>query len=295
MASPGSCLGICFADHQLFYAVNEPETADQVLHIGSIDFNFPVLPAFAEPHGAPFSGLKSSITRLRESFPCESIRLLTPAIYECWSACPRLTYEATDEREDHIAILMDGLPREEIEATWHPLSNTDYRLLMLRNRRLTDNYRALSLDFSETDFVSEFELGTEWQQHTDINGSYLTIHCHTDHLAISSFLLGKLRGATFIRFESPDDLPYLWNWHATQLSWMNGIHEQVYIYGQYGLEISELLGSHFEATGDVILMNTLDSMKVSADEATYGFKLESAFPAVILSLNLSDRERSLAV
>lgn len=286
MGSSGHCLGICFADHQLFYAVNDPSNPKHLQHIGCMDFNFPVSDAISDINIENSDGLRQSLGRLQEKYLCESIRMLSPASLECWSICPRLVYETPDEREDHIAILMDDLPRNEIESTWHELSNPDYRLLMMRNRNLTENYRSLSLDFRQTDFVSDFELGMEWQKHTGIRGSYLTVNCQPDHLAISSYILGKLRGATFIRFDNLNDLPYLWSYYSQQLGWMNGIHEQVYVYGECGLETTEIMSPYFGATGQVVLMNNLEAMNVEAEESTYGFKLESSFPAIILSLNL---------
>ncbi|MEX2574591.1 MAG: hypothetical protein WD317_09850 [Balneolaceae bacterium] len=294
MSSTGDCLGICFADHQLFYAVNGQSGGARLQHIGCIDFNFPVLTAVSGSDSENSDSLKKSLCRLQDKYTCDSVRMLTPAVLECWSTFPRLVYETADEREDHLSIVMEGLPRSDMESTWHELSNQDYRLLTVRNRHLTENYRKLTLDFSQSDFVSEFELGSDWQYHTGMKGSYLTVNCQPDHLAVSSYLLGKLRGATFIRFESIDDLPYLWTCYARNLAWMNGIHEQIYVYGYCGLEIMEVLSSFLGETGQVILMNNLEAMNVKADESTYGFKLESSFPAIMLSLNLPGQKVTTA-
>ncbi len=291
MESTGDCLGICYADHQLFYAVNDPSQLNLVRHIGCINFNFIIQNAVSGSDESGFSSLRHSLARLQEKFSCSSSRLLTPAIHECWTAFPRLVYETPDEREDHLAILMADIPRQELETTWYELSNTEYRLLMIRRKSLTERYQTLLSDFSQNDLVSEFELGMEWQQLTGLNGAWLTVHCQPGYLAVSSYLLGRLRGATFLPYETIHDLPYLWDWHSRELTWMNGFHDQIYLFGPLGLEVSEVLASEFAENGEVLLMNSLSRMQVEADERTYGFKLESSFPAILLSLNLFDQTR----
>lgn len=290
MTSSGDCLGICFANNRLFFAINAPGRNDHLKHIGCIDFNFTIINAVTDADGENFSGLQRSLSKLQNTYYCDSVRMLSPAIFECWSIFPRLVYETADEREDHLSILMDGMPRNEIEPTWFSLSNQDFKMLMIRNRNLSENYRTLFSEFNKTDFVSEFELGMDWHIHSEIKGSYLIINCQPGHLAISSYLLGKLRGATYISYDTVDDLPYLWNYYGEQLGWINGIHEQFYLFGPLGIEVNEVMSSFFNKTGRIILMHELKDMKVTADETTYGFKLESAFPAILLSLNLSDQK-----
>lgn len=287
MAVSGDCLGICFADHQLYYAVNDPARRNHLKYIGCIDFNFPVIEALINPESQNYDALKRSIGRLQHSYSNRNVRMLSPAVYECWTIFPRLVYETPDERDDHLSVLMDGMPRSETEPTWFELSNPDYKLLLVRNRSITDNYRNLLLGFNQIDLVSEFEIGMEWRCLTSLKGSYLTVNCRHDHIAISSYLLGKLRGATFIRFDTVSDLIYFWNFYGQHLHWLHGIHEQVYIYGNNAMEIIETMGSYLNETGELITMNSLEQMQVVADESTYGFRLESAFPAVLLSLNLS--------
>ncbi|MEX0639280.1 MAG: hypothetical protein WD094_02375 [Balneolaceae bacterium] len=286
MSEPAECLGLCFTDDRLFYAVNDPDEQSGLKHIGSIEFSFPVLKALTDPEGEPFTAVSRAVEKLRHNHPVRQARILTPALMECWSTLPRLVYETADEREDHLKLLMQGSSaRQDLEATWFGLSNQEQKLLLLRNRSSFDGIRKLLLPFPETDQVSEFELGREWQSLTGTSGSWMNIHCHEDHLSISSYLLGKLRGATWSRYDSLADLPYLWSFYSRQLQWMNGIHEQVYIYGEAGLEVLEVMEPAFAETGEAILMNSLDRMKVSAEESTYGFRLECAFPAILLSLN----------
>lgn len=289
MASSGNCLGICFADNRLFFAVNDFYQNGHLKHIGCIDFNFAITNALADADGENFRGLQRSLSKLQSMYSCNSVRMLSPAIFECWSIFPRLVYETADEREDHLSILMEGQPRNEIEPTWFNLSNQDFKMLMIRSRNLSENFRNLCSEFNQTDFVSEFELGMDWHVHSGMRGSYLFINCQPGYLAISSYLLGKLRGATFIFHETVNDLPYLWNYYGEQLGWINGIHEQFYLFGQQCIEVNEVMSSFFNKTGRIILMHNLKDMKVTADETTYGFKLENAFPAILLSLSMSDQ------
>lgn len=288
MASSDDCLGICFSDHQLFYAVNDSTRRNYLRHIGCIDFNFNVKDSIVDSARQNFTGLENSLNQLQKKYNCNTVRMISPAVLECWSILPRLVYETPDEREDHLSILMDGMPRNQVESTWFNLSNSDYKLLLIRNKQLTDNYRSLFMQFNQTDFVSEFELGLEWNRHTDTKGSYLTVHCLPDHIAVTSFLLGKLRGTTYLTYDSVNDLPYLWSYYGNELGWFDGIHEEVYVFGAFGTEVIEVMTSFFSETGRVVLMNSLENMFVEADESTYGFKLESSFPAIILSLNLSE-------
>lgn len=293
MGSPGDCLGICFAGRQLFYAVNHPDNPSNLQHIGSIDYSFPLVEVLSDADSNEFLGLATSINNLAEQYSCKTLRMLSPTRYECWSTFPRLVQETPDEREDHLAILMDDVPRHQLETTWHELSNRDYKLMMVRNRALTQNYQALAKGFSESDFVSEFELGSEWHLHTGMKGSYLTIHAHNGKIVLASYLLGTLRGATWIRCDDLNDLPYLWSYHARHLPWMNGFHEQAYLFGESGLEVADVLSTFFNDSGTIQLMNNLSDMQVEADEETYGFRLESAFPAVLLSLNVHSNKAEL--
>ncbi|MEX0994493.1 MAG: hypothetical protein WD599_03130 [Balneolaceae bacterium] len=292
MSESGACLGFCFNNHQLYYAVNDLDRDNQLNHIGCIEFSFPLQEALVGGAHSLFSGVENTLTNLSKKYSCNSARMLTPAIEECWTTFPRLVYETPDEREGHLSILMNGIPRKELETTWFGLSNQDYRLLLIRNRNKFDGVRKLLHNFSDSEFVSEFEIGMEWHKMTGITGSYLTINCHADYLAVSSFLFGKLRGATYISFDTFYDLPYLWNFYGNHLGWMKGIHEQVYIFGETGFQIMEIMSGYFEETGEAILMNSLDSMRMKAEEDTYGFPLECAFPAILLSLNF-DKNRDL--
>lgn len=290
MESDGICLGICYADNQLFYSVNDPENPGSLHHIGCFDFNFDVRNAVVTGEGDAFSGIKSSLEKLKSKFKCTSVRILSPAIEECWSILPRSVYEEPAERESHIHILMHGVDSSNRISTWYSLHNADYKLLLSRNSETLIGFQKLLGAFSSSEYVSEFEIGNAWQDFTRVNGSFLTIHCQKNYISVSSHILGKLRGATVIRFDNRTDLPYLWALYSSKLTWMKGIHEQTYIFGQYSQQINEVLAPFWDDAGDVSVMNTLGAMNVEAKEQTYGFRLEGAFPAVMMSLNIDSEK-----
>lgn len=281
-----SCLGICYADNYLFYSVNSPGQDGFLKHIGSFEFNFNVKNAIISGDDYGFPALKTALSNLREFHNCESVKILAPATEECWTVVPRSVYEDASERESHISLLMHGTDRSDIEATWHPLSNVDYKLLLLRNSPSMQGFNQLLGSFSTAEYVSEFEVGADWQTHSNTSGSFLMINCLSSYISISSFLLGKLRACTYLRYDNPADLPYLWTLYSGNLAWMNGIHEKIYVYGHQSHIISEILTPYWDDSGTIHVMNSLQEMGVNAREKTYGFPLESAFPAIMMSLNL---------
>lgn len=288
MDSDDSCLGICFADNHLFYSVNSPENRSHLAHIGCINFNFEVFNAIITGNQYGLSALKTSLAELKKTYQCDSVRILAPAIEECWTIVPRAVYEDSAEREAHLQLLMQGAGRQDIETIWHSLSNLDYKLLLLRNQKAIMGFKNLLSSFNQSEYVAEFELGVDWQLHSGDSGSYLMIHCQRNYISVSSFILGKLRGCTFIRYEDPADLPYLWNLYSKKLLWMQGIHEKIYAFGHYAPDITDILAPYWDDSGDISIISSLQTMKVHAKEKTYGFRLESAFPAILMSLNPED-------
>lgn len=285
MSTPNPSLGLCFFDNQLFYAVNNPEKQATLARIGSVDFNFNLPAAILRGDKEYFSGVKSTVEQLKEEFGIQHIRVITFPSQECWTTFPKVVYDKPDEREDHINILMQGVDRSQVEPTWYSLSNQEYKFLLLRNREKLGGLQKLASSASTTDLISDFEIGSRWSQHSDIKGSFMTIGCFHNSIAISSFVLGKLRGATYLPFDEPEDLPYLWLQSARQLRWMEGLHEQIYVYGMNAYRILEILHSFWEdEASEIIKMDTLEKMKVEAEETSYSFNLESAFPAIILAL-----------
>lgn len=280
----GACLGICFTDHELLFAVSHPGKEREIRHTGCYEFSFHVRHVLTAGDSGLFDLIATSVRRIRDRFPAAEARILTPAPEECWTILPRSVYENAAERESHIRMLMEGVPRADLSVSWDSVSNSDYKLLTIRQNTSFTPFEKLLKDFSLTEFFSEYELGTKWQDSTGENGSFLHIHCQTRYLSVSSHILGKLRGVAIIPYQAPEDLTYLWKLHASRLPWMKGIHEKIYLHGPEASLVSTLLHTQWEDAGDTILMNSFDAMKITAPEKTVGFKLESAFPAVLLSI-----------
>jgi hypothetical protein len=285
MTAGRSCLGVCYTENQLFYSVKSPGQGSHLSHIGSIDFNFDIEQTIFDPASGGFPALKNSLKNLQEEFDCSSIKILAPAARECWTIVPKAVYEDATEREAHIQLLMKGSDRSEIQAIWHPVNKNDCRLLLLRDNGAMKGLNILLKPFINTEHVADFELGVDWQLHTQNNGAFLMIHCHQNYLTVSSFVLGKLRGCTYIEYDHITDLPYLWNLYAENLSWMTGIHDSTYLFGPFCSNIEEMLKPYWRDHGEVLTLNSLNEMNVTAPEKTYGFRLESAFPAILMSLN----------
>lgn len=285
MSSDDICLGVSYADNQLYYSVNDPDRSGHLKHIGCIDFNFDVRRAIITGDEIGFPALKTSLENLKGTHGCSSVKILSPATEECWTIVPRSVYEDSSEREAHISLLMHGTERSNVETTWIPVSNVDYKLLLLRNRDWMQGFNHLLGAFTDSEYVAEFEIGADWQTHSNANGSFMKIFCQKNYISASSFILGKLRGCTYIRYDNASDLPYLWKFYSGKLSWMNGLHDKIHVYGQHSRPVVEALSAYWEDSGQIELMNSLKRMGVHADEKTYGFKLESAYPAIMMSLN----------
>lgn len=282
----GSCLGVCYTDNHLFYSVNTPGQDAHLARIGSIDFSFDIEDAIITGNNDGFPALRNSIDELKQEFDCSTAKILAPATEECWSVVPRAVYEDASEREAHIQLLMHGSERREIQAIWHAVSNNDHRLLLLRDNSSLQGFSYLLDSFSSVDIITDFEIALDWQLHNNnSSNSFLMVHCQENYISITSFILGKLRGCTYIEYDDIADLPYLWNLYESNLSWLKGIHDNTYVYGYFGSQISEILQSYWYHHGEIVVLNSLHQMNVMADEKTYGFRLESAFPAILMSLN----------
>lgn len=284
MNQPNPSLGLCFFNNQLFYAVNDPERSKRLAHIGSVDFNIDVANAIVTGNEPHFPGIQQTVARLKDSYGINHIRVLSFPTKECWTTLPKLVYDDPDEREAHINILMNGLDRKHIHPTWHPLSNQELKLLLLRNNAALQGLQKLTSSASTTDLVSEFELGERWIDHCNPGGSFMTVCCFNDCLSVGSYILGKMRGATYLPFDDPEDLPYLWLQSSRELNWMQGLHEEIHVYGSNAFHLIEILQPFWDDAATVIKMDSLQKMQVEADETTYGFPLELAYPAVMLAL-----------
>jgi hypothetical protein len=285
MPTTNVCLGLCFFDHQLLYAASDPQKNACLSRIGAIDFNFDVADAVLSENNNYLPGLRNTLADLKKRFSVTHVRVLLYPTMECWTALPKLVYDNAEEREAHINILMNGLPRKQIHPVWHTLSNENFKLLQLRTDDTLKGVQTLTADISSVDYVSAFEIGENWIKHVRPGGSFLTICCFKKCISVSSFILGKLRGATYIQFDEPEDLPYLWLQRAQTLPWMQGLHEQIQVYGREAWHIIEILQPFWDEAGTVTKMDTLNKMQVKAKEDTYGFDLELAYPAIMLALN----------
>lgn len=287
MEAEASNLGVCFFSGRMLYSVAEKGAKDTVQQLGSYEFSFDVAEALNTPFSQAGVQLKAVFSDLEKEFRLESIRMLTEPTHECWTALPKVVYDDSVEREQHIAILMKGVPREDIEATWHAVSKTRFKFLCLRRAQLTKNYRSFSDQVAINECCSDFEIGEMWSSHQRPGGSFVLIGCHVDSISISSYLLGSFRAATYIHFDDPQDIPYLWLQQAEHSPWMRGLHEHVYFYGEQTHEIAEKLQSFIDHNSAQIVLNSLETIGINAVEETYGFDLATAFPAIMLSLDLS--------
>ena len=142
----------------------------------------------------------------------------------------------------------------------------------------------LALSVGTNDYSSDFEIASIWSETTRNSGSFLMIGCHNHAISISSFVLGKFRAATYIKFDHCEDLPYLWLQNCSTHTVDHGVlHDHTYLFGKdtHGNK-KECRNISWDASTKAVFLNTLDEMGVLADEITYGFDLAEAFPAIIL-------------
>lgn len=285
MASNGANLGVCFYNDRLYYAINDPSDGHQMQRIGALSFNFDIHHTVTEKDSQNYENLKSAFKELHKDFKIKSSRILTDPLHECRTILPKLVYDNPDEREDHIGVLMQGVVRENIEPTWHSLSNADYRLLCLRRRSIMEGYTSLTKDIPLTECVSDFELGDKWETIDKKGGSYLLIGCFNNCISVTSYLLGKLRATTYITYDDIYDLPYLWLQRSRHLNWMRGIHEYIYVYGYQSYSTIEALQGFWDESSQLHEITKLEDIGVTADEETYGFELSAAFPAIVIAMD----------
>lgn len=277
-------LGVCFTGRQLYYAVSRPDGSHALSRVGKIDFNFEIVPAIIQRDPELYQGVLDVIDRLVKKNRVSVLRCLIPATLETWAALPKSVYDQPSEREAYLRILKHGENRQQLEPFWFDLSNRDFRFLAVRNKLQTAGYHQLGDSCSFSELCSEFEVGLKWMGKTETTESFKTIGCYDDHIAIASFVLGKLRAATHIRYAHIDDLSYLWLQQASNLGWMNGVHDTIYFYGTNVYKVNEVLQYVFDSSARQVRLDNLADMQVEAPEETYGFNLEEAFPAITLAL-----------
>lgn len=278
-------LGVCFFSDRLFYAINDPKNERHLSRIGCFDFNFNVIDAITSQSQDKLAHVKSTFEKLREDHNIHSVRALTNPADECWTALPKVVYDNADEREDHLSIIMKGVNREDIEPTWHAVSKSQYKFLSIRRRNLMNGFDELTSKVATTEFLSDFEIASKWSSFNKPGGSFLMIGCHKNVVSITSFVLGKFRASTYIKFDQVEDLPYHWLQNASHSSWMKGLHENIYLFGHQTHEVEQALTGFWDKSSDILNLNSLNEIGVFAEEQTYGFDLAAAFPAILLSLD----------
>lgn len=282
-----SSLGLCFFDNQLFYAVNQPDASHTLARIGSFDFNTDTSEMLLDESDQHFRGIKQTVAQLKEEYNIRHLRIHSFPTQECWTTVPKIVYDNADERERHINILMSGTDRSQIQATWYNLSNQEYKFLLLRDKSYQRDLHQLASNTASTDLISDFEIGSRWVQHASPGGSFMTVGCFKNCISVASFILGKLRAATYIKFDDIQDLPYFWLQYTEELAWMRGLHEKIYVYGTEAFRIIDILEPFWDDSGIVTKMDSLNKIQIEAEETTYSFSLEKAFPAMMLALEYS--------
>jgi len=284
-ASSGN-LGIYITSKALFYAVSAKGSTDFLKKIGAFDFNFQMDTVFDEQLTGSVDNLSDVVKNLCSKYDVSSIRCLVQPGHECWSSLPKMVKDKEDERETHIQILSKGKERSRLQLYWFDVSKPRFKFLVIRDRHLMKTYQQVTGGSVETDFVSEFEIGSLWSKHASIKGSFMTIACTNSSLSVASFVLGKLRAATYISFDSIWDLPYLWKLYSNHLPWLTGFHEQLYLYGEASEIVFNNIRPYLDQSADIIIMDSLEKWGVMSTEETFGFDLELAFPAMLLSLDI---------
>lgn len=277
-------LGICFYGKKLYYAVSG-EGENQLKHIGCLDYGFDVEKAVVNMHPDYFPGIYDSIKKIREDHQARHIRILTNPGNECWTTLPKSVYDESSEREAYLDIVMQGVPRNAIEPVWYTISNRDYKLIAIRNKRTLKGLEKLADHGHSADFCSDFEIGNFWVKTSGKKSSFLMLSCYESYLGISSFLFGKLRAATYIPFDDVSDLPYFWLQQKNNQSWINGLHDSVLLFGDNAEAVHQHLKPFLDEKTNILIPDTLKKMNVEAVEKTYSFTLKEAFPAIMLASN----------
>lgn len=279
-------LGLCFFNNRLFYAVGNSSQKAHLEHIGAIDFTFDVPFALFKHSTHHNAHLKAAINQLKDKFGFNHLQILLHPQSECQTVLPKLVYDNAEEREAHISILMNGVKRNQIHTSWHSLSNEKFKLLKLQTDEALRGVQKITEGRPSVHLLSTFEVGAYWIKHKTPGGSVLTVCCYGNCVSASSYILDKLRGTTYIPFDDIDDLPYLWLQQSISHPWMKGLHEQIQVFGYQPDKFIDILQPFWDDAGSVTKMDSLEAMNVTADEQTYGFNLASAYPAIMMALDL---------
>lgn len=278
-------LGLTFAGRDLLYAVSAGGQVTSLNHIGRIVLNVDATQALGQPGSDALRVVAASVRELVSTHAIRRIRLIVPADMEAWATVPKLAYDHPDEREAVLKVLFHGTERSELAPTWHDLSNRDLRLLAVRTRSLLAGYREIGELAPEYDLCSEFEAGLQWLSAQSSPGGVLMVGCHEGLITVTSYTLGHLRAATWFRYEDPADLRYLWPHAAMSATWMSGVHDRVLLYGAQAWQLADLFRGFHDPKLPLEPLDTLQLIGVSAEEQTYGFGLDEAFPAIMMAVN----------
>jgi hypothetical protein len=284
MPEPDARLGVTFDDNKLYYAVSASARPSFIERIGQIDFSFDPIDSLSRRDPDTFPALCETLTRLIKEEDTTRTCILYPSQLECWSIVPKSVHDQQDEREAHLAILMQGTDLRRISPEWYMISNRDFKLLSVRRKQHLESFSFLVNGPVSGKLFSEFQIGEKWMEKSHFHGSFLTVSSTKGVLSIASFLLGKLRAATFLTYDDVADLPYLWLQQSSHLQWMSGMHEQILVFGRDAGRIVDEMQSYWDDASDLVVMDSLEKMGFSSDEETFGFPLERAFPATLLSV-----------
>lgn len=284
MPEDAVCLGLCFFGRQLYFAVNLPQEPAYLRHIGAVDFSFNIAGGLLSNQTKKLEPVQEAVSGLADRFEIRRAAVLIYPQMECWATLPKRVSDDARAREAYINILMNGLERKDLHAHWQALSNQDFKLLRLRTEAIRKRFKKLAGGIANVGFSSAFEISEEWVARTQPGGSVLLINTFNNCVSASSFILGKLRGATYICFDNIEDLSYLWLQKAQRLAWMSGLHEMICVSGCRADQVIEILRPSLDKAGAIRKMDSLEKIGVKADEQTYGFDLARAYPAVMMAL-----------
>ncbi len=278
-------LGINIDSNKLFYAVSHTAEPDVLKRVGYIDFSFDLNQSIVTQDPETFPGLCDTLSRLSREHGAAEARIIMPPSLECWSIVPKTVFDEEGERRQHLEILMQGTDIHQTEVNWHPLSNRDFKLLSVRQNTHIQSFQTLLDSAGNGTLYSDFETGGKWLKHTGFHGSFLMVNSYNGVIVISSYLLGKLRAATYFTYDDIQDLPYLWLQYASHLPWMEGLHEYLMVTGERSGTIIEFLNAYWDDATEVLVMDNLNKLHLKAEEKSFPFQLERAFPAIMLSVS----------
>lgn len=278
-------LGVCFNAENFYFAVHSGgDNPAGIERIGQL--SFPSSVARSIRNGVPeiCKGIASFAQRTAKTYGIKTVHIATMPDLECWTMVPKIAFDDAAEREAQIALLMYGVDRSNIEVNWFDPSNADYKMLLLRQHNVSNAFRKVFESIPNMELVSDFELGFRWTAISNQSGSFLLIRCLKGVISLSSFILGKLRGAIHISFDHYDDLPYWWTFYASKISWINGVHDNLLIFGENSNLVMQELGQLWDKDQRMNVLETPKDMFIDVAEETYGFPLHQAFPAIMASL-----------